>query len=500
MEGHNLFITGSGGCGKSYLVETLNSTFRARRKKVYLLAPTGQAAVNIEGRTTFNYMGWRPEDLGKTDQTLFDKARGQRVWKRITSTNVLIIDEISMVGKQFFERLSYVIRKIRQTLRPLPENVDDPFGGIQVILVGDFCQLPPVGLGYCLAEIESDSKGKTSHSCGEELKQCRNTANWCCPKNNKHPVFSDSEKWAFKSEVWQRCNFSYVNLTTIHRQKDEGFVRILQSIRMGSIDDGDLDNLLQKRKTGNGTCLFSRKEDVKDYNDNELKNIKGDPEEYDCADYPNSHGDNNDKQRYHQNLSMKVGMPVILLANIAVEEGLCNGSQGKVLRFVPHPEDEPKEPNRRNYKDDQLGYDVACARYKQIQDFKKNLKGDPEVRFSNGQRRVIGPDCSIFNIESVETTDGKRKLTYSSRTQIPLVPGWAMTIHKSQSLTLDPVTVDLWDAWDGRLTYVALSRARSLQGLRVKASRSNFRDNLELDPEMERFMMIVERCSQDGNI
>ncbi|CAI0652837.1 unnamed protein product, partial [Colletotrichum noveboracense] len=106
INGHNLFITGSGGCGKSYLVETLNSEFRARRKKVHLLAPTGQAAVNIGGRRTFSYMGWRPDDLGKSDQTLVDQARGQLVWKRITSTNVLIIDEISMVGKQFFERLS----------------------------------------------------------------------------------------------------------------------------------------------------------------------------------------------------------------------------------------------------------------------------------------------------------------------------------------------------------------------------------------------------------
>ncbi|KAI8246842.1 hypothetical protein K4K53_002306 [Colletotrichum sp. SAR 10_77] len=95
INGHNLFITGSGGCGKSYLVETLNSEFRARRKKVHLLAPTGQAAVNIGGRTTFSYMGWRPDDLGKSDQTLVDQARGQLVWKRITSTNVLIIDEIN---------------------------------------------------------------------------------------------------------------------------------------------------------------------------------------------------------------------------------------------------------------------------------------------------------------------------------------------------------------------------------------------------------------------
>ncbi|KAF5514684.1 ATP-dependent DNA helicase pfh1 [Colletotrichum fructicola] len=461
INGHHLFITGSGGCGKSYLVETLNSEFRARRKKVHLLAPTGQAAVNIGGRTTFSYMVW--------------------------------------LANKFLERLSYVIRKIRQTMRPLPKNVDSPFGGIQIILVGDFCQLPPVGLGYCLVEVQSDDRGETWRSCGQQLEEDRSTANWSCPKNNKHPGFPDSEKWAFKSEVWQRCNLSYVNLTAIHRQKDEGFVRTLQNIRMGRIDDGDLDILLQKRETGHGACLFSRKIDVENYNDSQFKNLKGRTTEYLCADYPEAHPDNDDKQRYRQTLSMKVDMPVI-----AVEEGLCNGSQGKVINFVPHPQDEPKEPSKRNYRHDPLGYDIACARYERVKKFEderhkqiqkakekrykrnQNFKDDftealyPEVLFSNGRRRVIGPDCSIFNIESVETADGEGKLTYSARTQIPLVPGWAMTIHKSQSLTLDPVTVDLSRAWDGRLKYVALSRARSLQDLQ--------------------FMIKVEKCSQEGNI
>ncbi|CAI0646698.1 unnamed protein product [Colletotrichum noveboracense] len=287
---------------------------------------------------------------------------------------------------------------------------------------------------------------------------------------------------------------------------------------MGLIDDGDLDILLQKRETGHGACLFSRKIDVENYNDSQFKNLKGQTTEYLCADYPEAHPDNDDKQRYRQTLSMKVDMP------IAVEEDLCNGSQGKVINFVPHPQDEPKEPSKRNYRHDPLGYDIACARYERIKSFKdkrhkqiqkakekrykqnQNFKDDftealyPEVLFSNGRRRVIGPDCSIFNVESVETADGEGKLTYSARTQVPLVPGWAMTIHKSQSLTLDPVTVDLSRAWGGRLKYVALSRARSLQGLQVRACKSDFRHKLELDPEVKKFMIKVEKCSREGNI
>ncbi|EQB49826.1 ATP-dependent DNA helicase PIF1 [Colletotrichum gloeosporioides Cg-14] len=503
IEGHNLFITGSGGCGKSYLVETLNNEFRTRGKNVYLLAPTGQAAVNIGGRTTFSYMNWRPEDLAKTDQTLVERARGQLVWKRITSTDVLIIDEISMVGKQFFERLSYVIRMIRQTLRPQPANVDSPFGGIQIIVVGDFCQLAPIkGLGYCRAEIQYDDQGRAWHPCGL-LQSTNDRRNWYCPENDGHPRFADSEKWAFKSEDWLQCNFSHINLTTIHRQKDAGFVRILQNIRMGHIDDRDLAVLLQTRRTGDGIRLFSHNFDAEDYNDGRFATLPGDTEKYGCVDHPASDGEYSDLHRYTDSLSMKVGMPVVLQANVDVEEGLCNGSRGKVIRFVSSTESEPMKPNKRNYRGDHLGYDIACARYTQIRNFRKKLRGKPypEVLFSNGQRRVIGPDCSILNIERyAESSGDEKKLIYSSRTQIPLVPGWAMTIHKSQSLTLDPVSIDLSRAWDGRLKYVALSRARSLQGLQVRACKSDFRNKLELDPEVKSFMVRVENCSQEGNV
>lgn len=95
------------------------------------------------------------------------------------------------------------------------------------------------------------------------------------------------------------------------------------------------------------------------------------------------------------------------------------------------------------------------------------------------------------------TVDGHKKVlkSYSARTQIPLVPGWAMTIHKSQSLSLDHVSVNLQDVWDGRQTYVALSRARSLGGLKVIGNKSKMRRTLPLDPEVSKFMKEVERLA-----
>ncbi|KAF4904344.1 ATP-dependent DNA helicase PIF5 [Colletotrichum fructicola] len=112
INGENLFITGSGGCGKSRLVKALYDTLTAYGKTVHLLAPTGQAAVNIGGRTIFSYIGWRPDDLGLANSTLVAKARRKHIFSRIKSTEVLTIDEISMVERQVFERLSYVLSVI----------------------------------------------------------------------------------------------------------------------------------------------------------------------------------------------------------------------------------------------------------------------------------------------------------------------------------------------------------------------------------------------------
>lgn len=110
---------------------------------------------------------------------------------------------------------------------------------------------------------------------------------------------------------------SHINLTTIHRQKDAGFVRILQNIRMGHIDDRDLAVLLQTRRTGDGIRLFSHNFDAEDYNDGRFATLPGDTEKYGCVDHPASDGEYSDLHRYTDSLSMKVGMPVVLQANVS---------------------------------------------------------------------------------------------------------------------------------------------------------------------------------------
>ncbi|KAK0381209.1 ATP-dependent DNA helicase PIF1 [Colletotrichum limetticola] len=202
MAGHNLFITGSGGCGKSVLVKALHKMFKAKERKVHLIAPTGIASVNIGGRTTWNYAGWTPDDFSKPFGRLVGKSRHNKNKNRIVGTHVLIIDEISMVENQFFQRLGQVMGRIRREAAPNnPQSqmeVRGAFGGVQVIAVGDFCQLPPVEpFRHCLecsSEMQQEKVGSSvrSYFCPKGVSDEG-------PQQNTHGYFMEHDKWAFKS-------------------------------------------------------------------------------------------------------------------------------------------------------------------------------------------------------------------------------------------------------------------------------------------------------------
>ncbi|CAI0652174.1 unnamed protein product [Colletotrichum noveboracense] len=485
MQGHNLFITGSGGCGKSVLVRALHRMFNARyqatNKTVHLLAPTGQASINIGGRTTYNYAGWTPEDARKPlygDGSIVTKARGQRIFNRYRHTAVLIIDEISMVENQFFERLSYVMSAIRKDPKP--------FGGVQIIVVGDFCQLPPVKpFKHCL-------------HCGKEMSKLNDQ--WACPEGHGH-AFQAGDKWAFEAPEWKRCNFKCVRLTKIHRQSDEAFIKVLQTCRLGQhLDDADANLLLAHHaEAENGTELKSTREQVNQRNLEEFVKITGRVHEYKAADACTlARGerrqplDRLDEHRYPRELQLKVDTPVILLANVDLDRGLCNGRQGVVVGFVSSDTiQEPRPPSLRNYEDDDDGYRAATERYNRIVDYLESAWSNkdmfPKVRFANGEKKVIGPDCAVTGYGD------QSPYSYLSQTQIPLTQGWAMTIHKSQSLSLDRVVVDLSRIFEHGQAYVALSRARSLSGLKVVgADASGLRRIFQVDDAVRAFMTSID--------
>jgi hypothetical protein len=136
LSGQNVFYTGSAGCGKSTVLKAFVKRFREQGLEVKIIAPTGRAALDINGSTTWTYAGWTPDHHKKPLKELKAGAHGKFVRKRLQETNVLIFDEISMVENHHFERLNVLMKEARGDSRA--------FGGVQVIVTGDFCQLPPV--------------------------------------------------------------------------------------------------------------------------------------------------------------------------------------------------------------------------------------------------------------------------------------------------------------------------------------------------------------------
>jgi hypothetical protein len=223
LQGHNVFYTGSAGCGKSTILKAFVKQLQLRGKRVKIIAPTNLAALNVGGVTTWSYAGWTPDSMKKPLDKLMQAAHGKEIWERFDTTDVLVIDEISMVENLLFERLNHVMKASRGE-----RYGGGPFGGVQVIVTGDFCQLSPVKpFQYCIG-------------CGWELERDhpRNPKEYRCEnKYCREDVFYDIDKWAFRSKAWEECEFKHINLTEIHRQSDKKFISILQRIRTGVLID-----------------------------------------------------------------------------------------------------------------------------------------------------------------------------------------------------------------------------------------------------------------------
>lgn len=135
LAGHNVFFTGSAGCGKSTILKAFVKKLRAQYKQVRIVAPTNLAALNVNGQTTWNFAGWTPDSMKKPLNKLMQGANGKEIWERFNSTDVLVLDEISMVENLQFERLNCVMKEALGQ-----KYGGGAFGGIQVIVTGDVSQ------------------------------------------------------------------------------------------------------------------------------------------------------------------------------------------------------------------------------------------------------------------------------------------------------------------------------------------------------------------------
>jgi ATP-dependent DNA helicase PIF1 len=419
-QGKNIFVTGPGGTGKTRFIQHLVSHMKHSGVSYQVCALTGCAAVLLHcGAKTIH--SWSGIYLGKgsIDENVKRILKNKNVVKSWKKTNVLIIDEVSMLSQKYFELLDEIGRTVRRDPRP--------FGGIQLVFTGDFFQLPPV-------------KDDT------------------CPY---------SSAFCFESPKWETIfpPENCIELTTFFRQTDVKYIEILQQIRRGYIEVENAD-ILQKHvkrpynAEANGGCiptkLFPTRAKVDTVNNVMFNQLDEDEYEYDYSFSTNnltyletgkllSLEDklkcsklttleiNNEVNNLLTNIqtaktvSLKKGAIVMCTTNISVEDGICNGSQGVVIDFVESPTRETASMTV------------------------------PLVRFANGRTMKIVP----FHRQSDE-------YPCISVSQIPLCLAWALTIHKIQGATLQMANIDIGkDIFEYGQTYVALSRIKSLDGLYI---------------------------------
>ncbi|XP_017097876.2 ATP-dependent DNA helicase PIF1 [Drosophila bipectinata] len=378
--GKNVFFTGSAGTGKSFLLRRIISALPP--DGTIATASTGVAACLIGGTTLHAFAGIGGGDANmKRCLELASRPVSAQTWRKCKR---LIIDEISMVDGQFFEKIEAVARHIRRN--------DRPFGGIQLILCGDFLQLPPV--------VKSEF-GSTPNSAPQQ-------------------------RFCFQSSAWETCIQNVYELKQVHRQSDPEFVKILNHLRIGHVNESITTRLAATSKQkieGNGilaTQLCSHTNDANSINESKLENLGGDKVLFKADDSDPSMSKQLDQQiQAPSQLFLKVNAQVMLLKNINISNGLVNGARGVVVRMD------------------------------------KDL---PVVRFKNNQEYICKHEKWI-----IKTPTGG----LITRRQVPLKLAWAFSIHKSQGLTLDCVEMSLSKVFEAGQAYVALSRAKSLQSIRI---------------------------------
>ncbi|XP_032336847.1 ATP-dependent DNA helicase PIF1 isoform X2 [Camelus ferus] len=363
------------GTGKSYLLKRILGSLPPTG--TVATASTGVAACHIGGTTLHAFAG-----IGSGQAPLAQcVALAQRPGVRQGWLNCqrLVIDEISMVEADLFDKLEAVARAVRQQ--------NKPFGGIQLIICGDFLQLPPVTKG------------------------------------------SQPPQFCFQAKSWRRCVPVILELTEVWRQADKTFISLLQAVRLGRCSDEVTRQLraTAAHKVGRdgivATRLCTHQDDVALTNEKRLQELPGEIHSFEAMDSDPEQARTLDAQcPVSQLLQLKLGAQVMLVKNLAVSRGLVNGARGVVVGFEAEG------------------------------------RGLPQVRFLCGVTEVIRADRW-----TVQATGGQ----LLSRQQLPLQLAWAISIHKSQGMSLDCVEISLSRVFASGQAYVALSRARSLQGLRV---------------------------------
>jgi len=403
VQGHNIFITGPGGSGKSALIKIIHKHAYNQFKDIQVTALTGCASVLLNCRAKTLH-SWAGIGLGNgTTEQLITKIKKNKfakiAWKK---TDILVVDEVSMLSLKLFNMLNDIGKAVRGNSKP--------FGGIQLVFSGDFFQLPPVG-------------------------------------DKEEP---DTQRFCFESDQWNTvfqldCQ---IQLVKIFRQTDETYSTILNQIREGKIKRKSNDLLLQyvgrpfhPNLVAEPTKLYPTRNKVENINNTKMSALNGIEKEYNIKylkDLEMTKAERLRRIEYSdkdiqmeldflannlicdKEMKLKIGSQVMCIVNIQSDTGIevCNGSQGLVTDFC-------------------------------------EVTGCPRVKFNNGIERIM--------IRNVWASD---KIPGIGVSQVPLILAWALTIHKSQGATMDNAEIDVGSGiFECGQTYVALSRVKSLDGL-----------------------------------
>lgn len=384
----SLFITGKAGSGKSSL---LNYFVQNTEKNVAILAFTGLAAINVGGETIHSFfkfpLGFIDEDQIKHKNNLEFKLK---------SLDVIIIDEISMTRADIIDAINKSLQVNRKS--------DKPFGGVQMVFVGDLYQLPPI--------------------VGNDIKNVYN-------KYYKTPYF-------FSANVFKNYSLPYVNLEKIHRQKDQKFINVLNSIRERKdlnqalmILNQHIGFSLKDIKDGDTICITTTNKKSQEINDYFLNKINSKLFRYECkvtGDF--------DEKSYPTDpiLELKVGAKVMFIRN-DYDKRYVNGDIGIILNLT-------EKEIIIKLRDSNIYLTRATwekEKYTYIPSEEEGKKGKIE-------KCVVG-----------------------TFTQFPIKLAWAITIHKSQGQTYNDVFIDFHNGtFTSGQAYVALSRCKSLDGMTLK--------------------------------
>ena len=375
--GNNVFITGSAGTGKTYLLNKFTFYLKSRKIIPTIVAPTGIAASHLQGQTIHSFfsLGIRNEVDDYFIESLVEKKYLQT---RFSKLKVLIIDEISMVSPEIFSSMDKILRAFKKN--------DLPFGGVQTILSGDFFQLPPISR---------------------------------VPKD---------KRFAWQSSSWKELDLKTCYLQKKFRQDDNVLIGILDEIRSGEVSSNSYDILNSRHHKDldidfTPTKLYTHNIDVDRINNEELRKIDNPPVSF---TYESEGTAKNVEKIFKSSLVaeemiLKKDAVVMFIKNNP-ELGFVNGTTGVVVNFD---------------KETKL----------------------PIVKTSYGS--IIK-----LKLEDWKMENDSGKIT-AKVSQIPLKLAWAITIHKSQGMTLDSAEIDLSKTFEVGQGYVALSRIKNIDGLRL---------------------------------